>query len=556
MRTSTSTTLLLARTAASTARFSRILPTTAVTASLVGSQGNTTGTAANTATTAATSTVQAQTQHIRSFHTSQKREIVPLIGAALIIGAVRYSYKALQRMDAEWEDYTWELQQYDKHSNNAAAAASSLSVQTLAVDLGTVFTKIAKSSHPHAEIITTRQGDRAFFNGILYSSDGSQDDANHQRGRAALERFYFSKTDSDTAIDAGKERAVTRPWKLLQQGDEAAAVSTITDVLGPAVTEALERLDSSSTTTSSTTVPTLRHAITVPVQYIQSASTAYATAISKLATATTTTTKTTNTTTVTIPDPVAAVWGAQQQNLVAVDTDPRACQVLLVIDVGGCATQLSIVSKDVVQQSTSIDWGGETVVELLVGLLARESPQPLTDARSLSALQVQARTAVAELAGSSRVKVHVPYLFADPANHHLDTVVSRTVLEQEIERDIEQRLVGKLQALLENETVLSPHLPPPVDLQSLWMSVITQLLEQSKQTPMSVDHILLVGGGFKFPACLQSVEAALHTLAGADAAQKTIVPDPAMMTELTAVGAASMLAHYDYSVETGLHRMS
>jgi molecular chaperone DnaK (HSP70) len=267
-----------------------------------------------------------------------------------------------------------------------------------------------------------------------------------------------------------------------------------------------------------------------------------------------------HTTTVLLPDPVAAVWGAQHHNLLPVDKDPHHAKTFLVLDVGGYVTQLSIVQKDVVLNHLTLQWGGETPIELLVGLLAKESPSPVADARSLAALQTQARVAVAELAGKSRVKVHVPYLFADPKNHHLDTTISRPVLEQEIQADIRNRLVSSIIAnqvdhASDGLLVLSPHMPSPTDLQSLWTSAVTQLLEISQQTPMSLDHILLVGGGFKSPATVESARAALYALMGPDAVNKTVVPDSSVVSELTALGAASMLPGYEYSMESGLHRM-
>jgi molecular chaperone DnaK (HSP70) len=493
-----------------------------------------------------------QTQHIRSFHATPRREIVPLIGAAVIFGVGRYSWKALKRMDDEWEDYQWDLQQYDKQRAKAGDPALDLS-RTIAIDLGTVYTKMAKS-HPKPEVLISREGDRAFFNGILYpESDRSNANA-AQRGRAALERFYFETNDQDHGDDTKKVRM---PWRMLVEAGGADtsstatdhAAKTVSDVLTPALTEALDRLDGDYQQKQ------LRTTVTVPVQLTHN--TVYASAFAKdnllpnLPN---------HATTVLLPDPVAAVWGAQHHNLLPVDKDPKHSKTFLVLDVGGYVTQLSIVQKDVVLNHLTLQWGGETPIELLVGLLAKESPSPVADARSLAALQTQARVAVAELAGKSRVAVHVPYLFADPNNHHLDTTISRPVLEQEIQADIRNRLVSSIIAnqvdhASDGLLVLSPHMPSPTDLQSLWTSAVTQLLEISQQTPMSLDHILLVGGGFKSPATVESARAALYALMGPDAVNKTVVPDSSVVSELTALGAASMLPGYEYNMESGLHRI-
>jgi molecular chaperone DnaK (HSP70) len=484
--------------------------------------------------------------HIRSFHATPQREIVPLIGAAVIFGVGRYSWKAMKRMDDEWEDYQWDLQQYDKQRAKAGDPASDMS-RTIAIDMGTVYTKMAKS-HPKPEVLISREGDRAFFNGILYPESDIGNEA--QRGRAALERFYFETDDQDH----DDTKKVRMPWRMMVEAgadtsSTETASKTVSDVLTPALTEALDRLDGDYQQKQ------LRTTVTVPVQLAQNE--VYASAFSKdnilpnLPN---------HATTVLLPDPVAAVWGAQHHNLLPVDKDPKHSKTFLVLDVGGYVTQLSIVQKDVVLNHLTLQWGGETPIELLVGLLAKDSPSPVSDARSLAALQTQARTAVAELAGKSRVKVHVPYLFADPNNHHLDTTISRPVLEQEIQADIRNRLVSSIIAnqvdhASDGLLVLSPHMPSPTDLQSLWTSAVTQLLEISQQTPMSLDHILLVGGGFKSPATVESARAALYALMGPDAVNKTVVPDSSVVSELTALGAASMLPGYEYNMESGLHRM-
>jgi molecular chaperone DnaK (HSP70) len=480
------------------------------------------------------------THQIRSFHSTPRREIVPLIGAAVIFGVARYSWKALKRMDEDWEDYQWELQQYDKQRARSGGNDPS---RTIGIDLGTVYTKLAKS-HPKPEVLISREGDRQFFNGILYP-ENSDNGHEAQRGRAALEKFYFEQEDQEE--DDGTANKVQLPWKMLLETNDDA-IQTVSDVLTPALTEAFDRLDYHDNSKKQQ----LRTTVTVPVQLTLNDNNVYSTGFSKVL-------PDLDHTTVLLPDPVAAVWGAQHKNLLPADGDPHKPKTFLVMDVGGYTTQLSIVQKDVVLNHLTLQWGGETPIELLVGLLAAESPSPLTDARSLSALQTQARMAVAELAGKSRVQVHVPYLYADPANHHLDTTVSRPVLEQEIQADIRHRLVSSIIAdQVENDAllVLSPHMPSPTDLQSLWTSSVTQLLEISQQTPMTLDHILLVGGGFKSPATVESARAALYALMGPDAVNKTVVPDSSLLSELTALGAASMLPGYEYSMETGLYKQN
>jgi molecular chaperone DnaK (HSP70) len=245
-----------------------------------------------------------------------------------------------------------------------------------------------------------------------------------------------------------------------------------------------------------------------------------------------------------VPDPVAAVWGAQFQNVLPVDLPKDA--TVLVIDVGGWTTQVAVVRHSSVLGSCTLPWGGECVVETAVDLLTKATSEPLHDARSLALLQVQARHAVQELSRQPRVHVHVPYLFADPKQHHLDTELARVVLEQAVQEDA-------VQGHHHGGDCLSPHLPPPVDLASLWTSVVTQTLEQSAALPASVDHVLLVGGGSKVPLVQASVRAALQVL---DADSKLRQPDPAVLSELTVLGAASLLPSFEYNAHEGLVRRS
>ena len=55
---------------------------------------------------------RAHAPHIRCYSTTPRREIIPIIAVGLAAVTIRYSYKALQRMDAEWEEYEEELREY------------------------------------------------------------------------------------------------------------------------------------------------------------------------------------------------------------------------------------------------------------------------------------------------------------------------------------------------------------------------------------------------------------------------------------------------------------
>ena len=469
---------------------------------------------------------------IRQFHATRRQEILPLIGAAATVFVIgRYSIRALQRMNAEWEDYQWELQQYEKQQKAVQRDAAIDETKTIAIDLGSVFTKLA-ASQPTEQVIVSREGDRAFFNGIVYETSTTEERSVVARGRHALERYYY-RTESSPQ-DAATACPVTLPWDVM--GTDLGP-TVVADVLEPALTEVLERLDYKHNDDGEDDAA-FRGVVTLPVRYYLDPDT-YRSAFSEIASTF-------------LPEPVAAIWGAQKKFLLpAVDETGRTT---LVIDVGGHTTQLSVVKKDMVLSSIALPWGGERWIQLLVDLLIRQHNNDdgnqkvsLQDARSLAALQMQARVAVAELSSKTRVEIHVPYLFAEPGNHHLDATIARNVWEQTIQEDIRERLVQMPQI----DSALSPYLPTPTDMASLWMSAATQVLELAETIPLRVDHVLLVGGASRAPLVTSSLVAALDTLVGVDAQKRLVVPESTLAPELTVLGAATLLPAYEYSLEDG-----
>lgn len=418
-------------------------------------------------------------------------------------------------MDEEWEDYQWQLRQYEKQMLQNAEGGET-TTKTIAIDLGSVYTKLA-TNYPKPEVIATREGDRHFFNGIVYN-----DGVLEARGRSAMEKYSYSSSS-----------AVTLPWNVLSSSSShpEQPAHIVEDVLGIALDETLDRIGYDPENSSTT----LRSVVVVPATYLRSE--VYSAAFANVATTF-------------VPEVVAAVWGAQWKSLLPTEEDKNG-RTTLVVDVGGKSMALSVVQKDIVLSSITLPWGGERWIEILVDLLRKESTEALEDERSLTALQMNARLALAELSAKSRADIHVHYLFADPTNHHLDTSVSRSVLEQAIKDDVKENLVQAAQ----NESALSPHMPPPTDLSSLFTSSLTQLLELSQKTPMNIDHILLVGGAARAPVVASSLGTALYMLMGANSSQKLIVPDNTLLPELTVLGASTMLPTYTYEIDHGLVRL-
>jgi molecular chaperone DnaK (HSP70) len=459
---------------------------------------------------------------------------LPLLGLAGIVVIGRYSYKALKRMDAEWNDYQWELLQYERRSMVKQQQSSLAHTKTVAIDLGSIYTKIA-ASYPTGDVVVTRQGDRSLFNGIVYD-DGHEP----VRGRQALERYYYSSLNSIPNSEAAP-CPVTLPWNvLISNGTNGRSV--VTDVLTPALVDVLERMDykkqENDMEASSSSPTLLRSVVTVPTAFLPQ-SARYSAAFADVGASTF------------LPESVAAIWGAQSKSLLPGfdnDDDKKLPSTTLVVDVGGLSSQLSVVQKDKILGSLSLPWGGERWIQLLMDLMTHDKPS-IQDARSLAALQMQARSAVTELSSKSRVHIHVPYIFSEPGDHHLDTTMARHVWEQAIQHDIRDRLVFELKEA--DSSVWSPHLPSPTDMESLWTSTATQVLELAGKLPTNIDHVLLVGGASRAPLVTASLQKALYNMMGPDAQKKLVVPESALAPELTVLGAATLLPNYEYSLESG-----
>ena len=81
---------------------------------------------------------------------------------------------------------------------------------------------------------------------------------------------------------------------------------------------------------------------------------------------------------------------------------------------------------------------------------------------------------------------------------------------------------------------------------------MTQVLEQSATLPTALDHVLLVGGGSKMPLVQSTVGQALQQLLGTVSTKLFPTVDPTLRSELTVLGAGTLLPSCDYSFDDGL----
>ena len=249
-----------------------------------------------------------------------------------------------------------------------------------------------------------------------------------------------------------------------------------------------------------------------------------------------------------VPEPIAIVTGAEYYNLLPSGSkDP-----VLIVDVGGLRTNISVVSNDEVLHASSIPIGGDTFVNLLANSLIRDfygsdedisktigtSTNPkLEDPSALQRLYEASTTTLHELSNKSRSRVNIPYLSIDLETKqpkHLDVEVARSIVEIEVETHIHQ-LVDFLE---NNSTVLSPSLPKPTDMSTLFSSALASTMENTSQTPQSLRAILLIGGGARIPLVRTALKRAVGLVAGDVFLERLVMPEGEMCEELAVLGAA------------------
>lgn len=187
------------------------------------------------------------------------------------------------------------------------------------------------------------------------------------------------------------------------------------------------------------------------------------------------------------------------------------------------------------------------MVQVVVKMIASSTEKPLDDARSLALVQKEARQALASFAASNRVDVLVPYLFADPGQHNLETQLARDVFHQAVGK----YTLDELLPSLTSSNLLSPNIPSPRDLSSVWVSVVARVLEEAQKLPTDVEKILVVGGASKANIVKESLESAADSLVG-PFSDKLLWPDMELSSELTVLGAAALPPSFTYSLDYGL----
>lgn len=436
-----------------------------------------------------------QSPDLRYYHATQRKEILPIIAGLTILFVGRYSYKALRRMEDEWDEYEWRLQHYEKkHGVVSEELTKKYPDGTIGIDVGTFHLKLAKDK---PGVLVNREGGRYTFAGIVV------DDVESLVGDRAFEKYW------------------ERPGKAFLAGQTPTHITT---VVPSALDDALARANADPTK--------VRPIVTSPPLKWDD----YEAAFLKLFPD-----EDSKAVMTMVPEPVAAIWGAQTQKEL-----PEALETpVLVIDVGALETTLSVVQKNVILSTTTIDTiGADLYVQAIVDQITDAQETLKNDPMALQRVYMAAHTAVAELNTQTNAQLHIPYIgmnLETKEPEHLDERIARTVVEQKVTNQI---------LTSTDESKLSTHMPAPTSLSFLWMSIMTKLLEVTDMTPMQLSHVLLVGGGAKHKLIQTSVQECFVTLQG-NADNLVIPTEP---SEVVALGAASMLQNYKYDATTGLVR--
>lgn len=510
----------------------------------------------------------------REYHSTSRRDILPFIAVGLLGATTVYTYRTLQQVDNDWDDYYDALEEYkaatgldpEKDSSTAAddksngTSAHDLSSHftggTLAIDLGTSALKLSHSNKSNSnnrvkpQICEDREGYRSTPALIWIGEDS---DEGTMVGRMAKARSFDKK----------KGYIIHPRLAMKNEGYDDLALKATREIIHTAASNALEQifgggrgggnsndplfvLDSSMVTKGSYNV---RPVFTYPnlgddeSQYLDFYRNLINDMTSPVGIASF------------VAEPIVSVTGAEHFNLLPPKGNNDG-ESVLVIDVGGLSTSISLVSDDKeVLHSSSLPFGGDTFIDALVSHLIRNfdgfqheaggSPFPskptLRDESALQRLYEASTHAVHELSSKTRSEINIPYLTMDVATRqpkHLEVGVARAVVESEV-----QNYISNLAQQSTDSDTLSRAFPPPSTLSALFSSVIMSTLEKGSLTPFNLRAMLLVGGGARIPLVRESLKSGVAALAGDAYANGTdgkrlIMPEGELCDEINVIGAA------------------
>jgi molecular chaperone DnaK (HSP70) len=231
----------------------------------------------------------------------------------------------------------------------------------------------------------------------------------------------------------------------------------------------------------------------------------------------------------------------------------------MVIDVGGTHSYVSIVDSRPdakedweVRQAVRLDLAGDAFVGALVHHMCRKyfpasssgdhPEQTMEDGMALQRLHDAASVAVQELSQNTRTQINIPYLTMDLNTRqpiHADFGISRNMLETYMNEWIVSTTTATKQQNenQEQQHALSSSMAPPKNLMEYFLSVLFHVLETSHETPMSIQTILVVGGGARSPLVQSALQQAWFSMGGTN--ESLLIPPPQLLEELVVLGAAT-----------------
>ena len=499
-------------------------------------------------------------QSSRNYHVTAKKEILPLIAAAVGIGGY-YSYRALKMMDHEWEEYQEDLKEYNlehgiqdnedsldggnittptsKPQTTTFNKAKAFKGGTMAIDLGTLNVRIAhrsSSADSRPSVMVNREGKRSTPNHIIFESDGS-----FVTGKLASAKEYEKSDSANPVVNSGQMMRNSE-----DDTDPSIRNHMIQQVISSCAKDALEQAIGRKNI-SSPILFALDHNYAYNVQPIfvyppkQSSRDddildEYKDALRNLSLP--------DSIAEFVPEPLCAVNGAKFYSLL-----PNAAEgPVLVIDVGARSTSMSIVEGDNVKYHSRLSsFGGESLVEALMKYVTKSfyknKYEVVSDKMALQRIYDATKDAVFEISSGSknnlgRVQLNIPYLSIDEKMQpiHLDLGVSAKVLEAEFNDMIAKEIIPEFAM---KQGVLSKSTQNPSDLSSLFTSMIMQVLEKSSQNPFALNSVLIVGGGARSPLIQKAIKTSVSSLAGEQFVQeKVVLPRDELIEELIVLGAA------------------
>lgn len=505
--------------------------------------------------------------NIRHYHATSRKEILPVIAIGVVGVLGMYSFRALKRMDQEWDDYEEAKREYDlEHgiqteeeetttglgrndpsesrvppSNNISSKQSIHYFQNgvMGIDLGTLNVRISHKGKNNDKpfIIVNREGARATPNYILFDTDGS-----FTTGKLAGSKLYERSMSSTPVTNTGMI------LRGLDDGNMESSVRNhmVQEVISLYAKDALEqaigskKISSNSLFTASESMGgyNVKPVFTYAPQGNNNMDflDTYKEALKSLSLPDSISTF--------IAEPVSAIKAAKHHGLIR----PLQSEPVMVIDVGGLVTSISIVQNEKILDHQSLyGFGGETLVESLMNYLSKSfygvGYNEVQDKMGVQRLYDASKDAVMELSSGSRkslgrVQINIPYLSVDEKMRpkHLDIGVSIKVLDAEFNDMIGSKVVPHYAS---KQGVLSSFTPNPNDLTGMISSMCMKVFESSGQNPFSFHSVLVVGGGARSPLIQSSIRKAFGTIAGEQFVQeKLVIPKDELIEELTVLGAA------------------